>query len=801
MTMLAHALSLALLHFVWQGALVAIALWIALFFMHRSSAQARYLASCAALAAMAILPAITAAWLYQRPSPSGPTEVLTGGFVATMTAATATGRTDWLARLQLWAVPAWFLGVLVFSFRLIWASAQVSELRRRGEPADQSLLETIARLAERIGLARRIQVLISSVADGPSVMGILKPVILIPAAAILNLSAEQLEAVLTHEMAHIRRYDYVVNIAQMMIEALLFYHPAVWWTSSRIRRERELCCDDAAVAACGDSLGYARALAALERLRVGAPTLALASTDGPLAFRIKRLVGASTSEERPPSKAPGILAVALAVVCLGLSMNRVHGQGPAATAPPRSPDAWGVTVDLGSTPLLHRTPIGYPSGLRNYSGTVTVEVRLDSTGNVSDARVLSGPDELRKTVLQSVLNWHFAPEAGGSTRVVSITFDPKAAPAVAAPPTAETTRWLDDQYRVQAEMVAREAELKGLRRDRTDKQASAQADQARSMAQLAELGAKLQAAREAAQLDAGRPEPGARSAEEATRFLEDLQKARQGLIQARQAEIRAAEQNQISTEQGRQELIDQAKARMAELQARLQQVQAVGQQEEQAQRSTLEGRVLKSINVVGVGMSTDEFLAKANLPLRVGDTLTRESVEATAAALRKFDEHLNIGFQLGQPGEATLTISAPGAGASGGRGRGPAQQGIPQAILDTIPTRPEEMTVPPALAQRFEGRTVHAIRGDSLPVGNGDFQRLQMPLRVGDSVTKTSMDATIAAVRKFDEHLGIRWALVEPDQVDVVIFVAPAPPASGGRGGRGPGPGAVITPSVAPQPN
>jgi hypothetical protein len=170
--------------------------------------------------------------------------------------------------------------------------------------------------------------------------------------------------------------------------------------------------------------------------------------------------------------------------------------------------------------------------------------------------------------------------------------------------------------------------------------------------------------------------------------------------------------------------------------------------------------------------------------------------------LRKFDEHLNIRFQLGQPGEATLTISAPGAGVSGGSGgRGPAQQGIPQAILDTIPPRPEEMTVPPALAQRFEGRTVRAIRGDSLPVGNGDFQRLQIPLRVGDTVTKTSMDATIAAVRKFDEHLGIRWALAEPDQVDVVIFVAPAPPASSGRGGRGPGPGALITPPVEPQPN
>ena len=103
---------------------------------------------------------------------------------------------------------------------------------------------------------------------GPSVIGWLKPVVLLPAATLLGLTPEQLEAVLAHELAHIRRYDYLVNIVQMLIETLFFYHPAVWWISGRIRQERELCCDDIAVRCCGDAVGYARALTALERMRV-----------------------------------------------------------------------------------------------------------------------------------------------------------------------------------------------------------------------------------------------------------------------------------------------------------------------------------------------------------------------------------------------------------------------------------------------------------------------------------------------------------------------------------------------------
>src|SRR4029077_10699398 len=100
--------------------------------------------------------------------------------------------------------------------------------------------------------------------DVPTVVGWLRPAILLPIAALAALSPAQVEAILAHERAHIRRHDCAMNVLQTIAETLLFYHPAVWWLSKRIRVEREHCCDDVAIAVCGDPVGYAQALAELE---------------------------------------------------------------------------------------------------------------------------------------------------------------------------------------------------------------------------------------------------------------------------------------------------------------------------------------------------------------------------------------------------------------------------------------------------------------------------------------------------------------------------------------------------------
>ena len=146
----------------------------------------------------------------------------------------------------------------------------------------------------------------------PTVIGWLRPVVLVPGSALAGMAPYQLEAILAHELAHIRRHDYLVNLLQTLVETLLFYHPAVWWLSHRIRIERENCCDDLAVSLCGDPYAYAKALADLEELRADSGHLALAATGGSLIHRVRRLIATPSHAGR----GPGWLAASTAVVLI-----------------------------------------------------------------------------------------------------------------------------------------------------------------------------------------------------------------------------------------------------------------------------------------------------------------------------------------------------------------------------------------------------------------------------------------------------------------------------------------------------
>jgi len=378
------------------------------------------------------LPVITACLVYRAPvsevvavPPAAPSTVIQGISLRGDSVPT------WIERLEPLTLPLWSVGVLFFSLRLVWGCWRVSAMRRRGRPADGEILSMVAELGSRMGLMRPVRVLTAALPDGPSVAGWLRPVLLLPPAAILGLTPQQLEAVLAHELAHIRRYDHFVNAVQSLVETLLFYHPAVWWTSARVREERELCCDDLAVRACGDALCFARALTTLERLRVMTPSRVLASTGGPLMYRVQRLLGVE-HHECAPSKLSGMLAFSLALLCLALNVHWAHAQSvnltkgvlTITTDLPVDGDAPGVTVDLAGAALLHRPPVGYPESavINRIQGTVVAQVTLDSTGNVSDAHVVSGPLELRKTVMQSIFEWHFAQDAAGGVRTVNVNF-------------------------------------------------------------------------------------------------------------------------------------------------------------------------------------------------------------------------------------------------------------------------------------------------------------------------------------------------------------------------------------------
>jgi len=422
MTAFTEALNAALLHFVWQGFAVGILLWMTLLFLRSRPATHRYAAACAALALLALLPAVTTWVLYSRPAPVTAGTSSTALLVPVVTAGPAT--LSWLAAMQAWALPVWAFGVLVLSVRLVWSSRQVYSLRRRGEPATPKLLGLVENLAHRMRIHRHVRILVSTIADTPGVIGWLRPLILLPPAALLNFTPEQLESILAHELAHIKRFDYLVNLLQMLVETLLFYHPIVWWTSTRIRHERELCCDDLAVASCGNAVLYARALTMLERLRLGAPALALAATGNPLFYRIQRLIGRAP-EQSGPSRLPGVLALLMGLACLSFNIHWAHAQ----TVDPEVRVLFDrinnqVKVDLGGATLLHRTPVEYPHAAieKRIEGTVVIEATLDAKGNVIDARIISGPAELRKAALQSILEWHFAGGAEGASRVVNMDF-------------------------------------------------------------------------------------------------------------------------------------------------------------------------------------------------------------------------------------------------------------------------------------------------------------------------------------------------------------------------------------------
>lgn len=295
----------ALLHFLWQGAVIAFLLAVA--FLFAKTARTRYALACAALLAMPLAFGVTL-WITM---PSEPQVFRVPLFSAPPPPVSAGGALP-AQRAPLDPASLWMAGVAVlYTYRALgWLAAQ--RLRRRGvctAPAEWQ--QCMAGLAARIRLARPVALLESAFAETPMTIGLWRPVILMPLGLFAGLPAAHVEAILLHELAHIRRHDYLVNLLQAAVEGLLFYHPATWWVSHVIRRERENCCDDLAVAAMGDAFTYTRALAALEERRVQVPILAV--TGGPLMSRIQRLLGSPTQLSAAPALVFLVLATGAAL--------------------------------------------------------------------------------------------------------------------------------------------------------------------------------------------------------------------------------------------------------------------------------------------------------------------------------------------------------------------------------------------------------------------------------------------------------------------------------------------------------
>ncbi len=267
----------ALIHFLWQGALLGLVCWLGL--RLTESPRTRYALAAATMAVMAL--AVPATMLVMTAESGTAVERLRGASGLVLD-------TDWGGATPSWPwIPlVWACGSLVLSMRAVagWTLARRRTSSGQACPAWQQRVDV---LAARMGLGRVVRVFENTHIDAPQVFGWLKPVLLLPAGALAGLAPEQLEAVIAHELAHVRRNDYLVNLLQVAVECLLYYHPAVWWVSRRLRVERELCCDEEAVELCGDRLLYSRALLRLEETRAG---FAMAAGVG-LKERIGRILG------------------------------------------------------------------------------------------------------------------------------------------------------------------------------------------------------------------------------------------------------------------------------------------------------------------------------------------------------------------------------------------------------------------------------------------------------------------------------------------------------------------------------
>jgi len=325
-----QALGWALLHFLWQGTLAALAMAGCNLTLRDSPARVRYAVDCLFLMLLLVLPVLTLATSLSQ-MPTGPVAGGWKGAAAVAIPPASHGLETGMQRAGIqesiapwlpWIVAVWISGVILLSLRWFGAWTYLRRLRRSVSlPIPAQWYRTLEDLKRRAAVSAPVRLSVNGLTQVPCVLGWLRPIILMPAAAVTGLDQQALEALLAHELAHIRRHDYLVNLLQTVADTLLFYHPAVWWVSKQIRIERENCCDDIAAEICGDRLTYARTLVNLEQVRVSHAAFVLSASGGSLIHRIQRLLQGANTMERRGAAWPSALAGLAIVVCVLASLH------------------------------------------------------------------------------------------------------------------------------------------------------------------------------------------------------------------------------------------------------------------------------------------------------------------------------------------------------------------------------------------------------------------------------------------------------------------------------------------------
>ena len=385
---LLSTLGWTLVHFLWQGAATGLLYALLRHWLRNKSPAARYNLAMLTLMGLALLPIVTFIHLYQPATSANATATWPSLTVVTAANAdsSAAAFLPWLNNLHVWlspwlswAVLLWFLGVLIMTLRVGHGWQRAHHLRRTANFPPLPQWESIVKdLSRRLGIRKVVRLAVSAHILVPSVIGWLKPVILLPPSVISGLTPLQIELILAHELAHVRRYDYLWNLVQIVVETLLFYHPVVRWVSNQARIEREQCCDDLVVALHGDPLDYARALTELEGLRHPRSALMLGANGGQVLDRIHRLLGQS-AVSMPAAWGPVLLAACMLLAGGLISSNQIktlwHGMaggrysltGQGVENAPTS-TVWPISIQptrIQQTPAIRINPrhVSLPAGI------------------------------------------------------------------------------------------------------------------------------------------------------------------------------------------------------------------------------------------------------------------------------------------------------------------------------------------------------------------------------------------------------------------------------------------------------
>ncbi|UGQ46853.1 M56 family metallopeptidase [Massilia endophytica] len=371
MSVFVNALGWTLLHFVWQGALIGLAAALALAALRGARPQVRYLVACAALLLCILWPAAELVGRLDAAAIGLATPV--SGAIETI--APSRGLLPKLQEHMTLIVLAWAACIVALCLRTTLGLLWIQRAARLGR-IDAAWQLRMDRLAQAMGIRRVVCLRIVDTLASPITAGWWRPVVLVPAALMSGLPTELLQALLAHELAHVRRFDYLVNLLQNAIETLLFYHPAVWWLSRRVRAERELIADDIASAVAGGPRQLALALSELEKLQFSHHQTALAANGGDLMHRITRLLRPAQSQSSWKSAAA---LLTLAVACAGCA-SFASAQGP------DDPVDTKAVADFSSC----KKPEWPRSSLAaEHTGTVHLRFLISAEGRVTDYQLKS----------------------------------------------------------------------------------------------------------------------------------------------------------------------------------------------------------------------------------------------------------------------------------------------------------------------------------------------------------------------------------------------------------------------------